>query len=43
MYAPKPFAFPEGALSEMHDLIEDQAFGILSSRPAARRLPPTTR
>jgi transcriptional regulator len=29
MYIPKDFAFPEGALSELHDLIEEQAFGIL--------------
>jgi transcriptional regulator len=29
MYIPKHFAFPEGALSELHDLIEDQVFGIL--------------
>jgi transcriptional regulator len=29
MYVPKHFAFPEGALSELHDLIEDQVFGIL--------------
>jgi transcriptional regulator len=29
MYIPKHFAFPDGALSELHDLIEEQAFGIL--------------
>jgi transcriptional regulator len=29
MYIPKDFAFPDGALSELHDLIEEQAFGIL--------------
>jgi transcriptional regulator len=29
MYVPKHFAFPEGALSELHDLIEDQVFGAL--------------
>jgi transcriptional regulator len=29
MYVPKHFAFPEGAPSELHDLIEDQVFGIL--------------
>jgi transcriptional regulator len=31
MYVPKPFAFPEGAVSELHDLIEDQVFGILAA------------
>lgn len=31
MYVPKRFAFPEGALSELHDLIEDQVFGILAA------------
>ena len=31
MYVPKPFAFPEGALSDLHDLIEDQVFGILAA------------
>ena len=31
MYVPKPFAFPEGALSDLQDLIEDQAFGILAA------------
>jgi transcriptional regulator len=29
MYVPKHFAFPEDALSELHDLIEDQTFAIL--------------
>jgi len=29
MYVPKHFAFPEGGLSELHDLIEDQVFGTL--------------
>jgi transcriptional regulator len=29
MYVPKHFAFPEDALSELHDLIEAQTFGIL--------------
>ena len=29
MYIPKDFAFPEGGLSELHDLLEEQAFGIL--------------
>jgi transcriptional regulator len=29
MYVPKQFAFPEGALSELHDVIEEQVFGIL--------------
>jgi predicted FMN-binding regulatory protein PaiB len=29
MYVPKQFAFPEEALSELHDLIEEQVFGIL--------------
>jgi predicted FMN-binding regulatory protein PaiB len=29
MYVPKPFAFPEGAFSELHDLIEAEGFGIL--------------
>jgi transcriptional regulator len=31
MYVPEPFAFPEGAVSELHDLIEDQVFGILAA------------
>jgi len=31
MYIPKPFAFPEDALSELHDLIEEQVFGILAA------------
>jgi transcriptional regulator len=30
MYVPKYFAFPEGALSELHDVIEGQVFGILA-------------
>jgi transcriptional regulator len=29
VYVPKHFAFPEGALSELHDLIEDQVFATL--------------
>jgi transcriptional regulator len=29
MYVPTHFAFPEGALAELHDLIEAQTFGIL--------------
>jgi len=29
MYVPKHFAFPEGGLSELHDLFEDQVFGTL--------------
>jgi transcriptional regulator len=29
MYIPKHFAFPDDALSELHDLLEEQAFGIL--------------
>ena len=29
MYIPKHFTYPDGALSELHDLIEEQAFGIL--------------
>jgi transcriptional regulator len=31
MYVPKPFTFPEGAVSELHDLIEEQVFGILAA------------
>lgn len=29
MYVPTHFAFPENALSELHDLIEQETFGIL--------------
>jgi transcriptional regulator len=36
MYIPKHFAFPDGALSELHDLIEEQAFGILVAARAGR-------
>jgi predicted FMN-binding regulatory protein PaiB len=31
MYVPKPFAFPESAVCELHDLIEDRIFGIMAA------------
>ena len=31
MYVPKPFAFPEGAVCELHDLIEERIFGIMAA------------